>query len=99
VCILLSMTPWLGYQVRPIVIICFTGLLSNLFDSLLGATLQVRFRCSRCDTLTERTSHCAAPTTYHSGIHILTNDGVNFGASVFSALTAYVLLVVFSPVQ
>jgi uncharacterized protein (TIGR00297 family) len=99
VCILLSMTPWLGFQVRPIIIICFTGLLSNLFDSLLGATLQVRFRCSRCDTLTERTSHCAAPAIYDSGIHILTNDGVNFGASVFSALTAYVLIVVFSPVQ
>jgi uncharacterized protein (TIGR00297 family) len=99
VCILLSMIPWLGFQIRPVAIICCTGLLSNLFDSLLGGTVQVRFRCSRCQTLTERTSHCDVPTTYDSGIHVLTNDGVNFSASVFSALTAYSLLIISGPVQ
>jgi uncharacterized protein (TIGR00297 family) len=54
------------------------GVAGGLADSLLGATVQARFRCARCGAVGEaarcRCGAAAAPT---SGIAWLTNDAVN----------------------
>lgn len=95
-CIFMSMIPWLGFDFRSFCIICFSGFLANLSDSLLGATLQVRYRCPRCQGITERLHHCDnTRTEYYKGIRILTNDGVNFLASICGALSAFILVMVF----
>lgn len=65
----------------------FIGLAAMFVDSLLGETLQVKYRCSICGQLTERKEHHQQPTQYVRGLPWLDNDGVNF-----LSLTVAVLL-------
>lgn len=65
------------------------GVTGALADSLAGATIQARRRCSSCDTLTERTIHSCGTTTVHAGgIPWLSNDAVNLLCGAVGALTA-----------
>lgn len=62
------------------------GVAGLLTDSVVGATLQARYHCARCDTATERTVHvCGAPTRHAHGWRVLDNDGVNFLATAIGA--------------
>jgi uncharacterized protein (TIGR00297 family) len=62
----------------------FTGMLA---DSLLGAAVQGRFRCPRCEMPSEwRVHRCGSPTVPQGGWVWLDNDGVNAAASAFGAL-------------
>ncbi len=66
------------------------GVLGMLVDSLLGATLQGRFHCPRCDRATEQRIHrCGARSSVTGGLPWLTNDGVNAAATTFAALAGY----------
>lgn len=65
------------------------GIAGMLLDSLLGATLQGRFHCPRCQRPTERRRHsCGTDTELTGGLAWLTNDGVNGLATAAAALAA-----------
>jgi uncharacterized protein (TIGR00297 family) len=65
------------------------GVAGALADSLVGATIQARRRCSSCDALTERTIHsCGTPTVQAGGIPWLSNDAVNLVCAAVGAATA-----------
>jgi uncharacterized protein (TIGR00297 family) len=65
------------------------GVAGALADSLAGATIQARRRCSSCDALSERTIHsCGTPTVHAGGIPWLSNDGVNLLCGAVGAATA-----------
>ena len=69
-----------------------SGLMGSLFDSLLGATVQVMYYCPTCNKETERPIHnCGTPTTLLRGISWMNNDAVNFLATLFGALVAMLL--------
>ena len=54
------------------------GIAGSTVDSLLGATVQARRRCDRCDEPTERETHrCGERTRVVGGLRWLDNDGVN----------------------
>ncbi|MTD38464.1 DUF92 domain-containing protein [Erwinia sp. CPCC 100877] len=76
-------------QVLLIPLIC--GCANSLIDSLLGATLQVKYRCSVCEAITERRIHHHQPTIKASGISWLTNDWVNFFSGALTILLSSVL--------
>ena len=80
-----------------ILIVSLAGLAGSLLDSVLGATLQARYRCPHCSTETEhKTLHsCGKPTVLVSGWRWLNNDAVNFTSSIFGAVMAVVLWVGF----
>ncbi len=62
----------------------FSGMLA---DSLLGATVQGRFRCPRCDEPSEwRVHRCGVATIRQGGWPWLDNDGVNALATGAAAL-------------
>lgn len=62
------------------------GLLGSLADSLLGASLQARFRCVMCAALTEQPRHCGRPSELISGYAWITNDTVNSLATLIGGL-------------
>jgi uncharacterized protein (TIGR00297 family) len=71
------------------------GVLGSILDSVLGATLQVQYRCEDCDKVTEQHPHheaCGSETTYYRGIAWIDNDTVNWIANAFGALIALMWL-------
>lgn len=76
-------------------IVAVAGIAGALVDSVLGATVQERRRCPRCDEATERRVHsCGTPTMYAGGLGWMTNDAVNFVATMAGAAVAAALRVV-----
>jgi uncharacterized protein (TIGR00297 family) len=74
-----------------ITIALLSGALGSVFDSVLGATVQVHYRCSSCGVQTEQhPTHeaCGEETTYEGGLSWLDNDVVNLFANAFGALLA-----------
>ena len=88
--------PFNVLSIYSVIVAAAAGFLGNIFDSLLGSLLQVKYRCNVCDMLTEKQEHCGKPTVYYSGIKFLDNDMVNLLSGVFAAILAvtisYVLL-------
>lgn len=75
-----------------VVTVTLGGFGGALFDSVLGATVQVKYYCPSCRKITEqRTHHCGTKTLHHSGIELVDNDFVNLAASVFGGLFAALL--------
>jgi uncharacterized protein (TIGR00297 family) len=71
------------------------GIAGALADSLLGALVQERRHCPRCDLATERRVHdCGAATELAGGIAWLDNDLVNLCATMVGAVVAGALAVV-----
>ncbi len=65
------------------------GLSGSTFDSLLGATVQGIYYCSRCQKETESKVHrCGQPTRHLRGWRWLNNDLVNFVSSIVGSLLA-----------
>ncbi|MBR7117452.1 MAG: DUF92 domain-containing protein [Clostridia bacterium] len=62
-----------------------SAFLGAVFDSFLGSVFQVKYRCSVCGKLTERTEHCKAPTQHLSGLKLVDNDVVNLLSGLFAA--------------
>jgi uncharacterized protein (TIGR00297 family) len=54
------------------------GFLAMIVDSILGSTVQARFRCPRCNEVTERRLHrCGSRTEWQGGRRWLDNSAVN----------------------
>jgi uncharacterized protein (TIGR00297 family) len=65
------------------------GLLGTVADSILGATLQARYRCPGCGCGTEQAQHrCGTAAEHVSGLRWIDNDVVNLLATTVGAITA-----------
>jgi len=72
--------------------IAAAGVLGGLGDSLLGATVQAKRHCPRCNRWTERATHdCGVATEHRRGWRWMTNDTVNLGATFIGAAAAVLL--------
>lgn len=67
--------------------------LSQFLDSLMGATMQVRYKCLACGIRTEKREHCkGAPTEKISGLRWMTNDAVNIASVGFTILVLAIFI-------
>lgn len=67
-------------------IIFISSFLGNMVDSLLGATLQAKYKCISCGKITESKTHCNKNTKFIKGISIIDNDKVNIIACLIGVL-------------
>jgi uncharacterized protein (TIGR00297 family) len=79
-------------DLKTIIFVALAGMAGSLGDSMLGATLQVQFRCEVCGKQTEHRAHCGSPTEQIAGVAWVNNDVVNLACSAVGAFTAWVLL-------
>jgi len=79
----------LGWPVRIAVASIVGGIAGSTLDSILGATLQQRRWCERCNRATERLVHdCGTPTRPMGGFAALNNDTVNVLCGLAGGLLA-----------
>ncbi len=74
------------FGVGEIILISLSGFAGALIDSALGSLLQVKYRCSVCGKITERTEHCGEPTMSFSGVSWMDNDAVNLLSSLSASI-------------
>ena len=73
------------------------GVVGALVDSLAGATIQARRRCTSCDAFTERETHsCGARTIHAGGASWMTNDAVNLLCAASGASAAVLVMGAFA---
>lgn len=77
----------LGWTMSLVAAVAVAGVAGAFFDSLLGATLQMRRWCRTCARETEQTWHsCGAATEPRRGLSWVDNDVVNFLSTVAGGL-------------
>lgn len=73
-----------GILILSIAIGGFTG---NIMDSYIGAELQAKFRCIKCDRIVESPNHCRSKSVHIDGVRWLDNHTVNFISGLVGGLT------------
>lgn len=87
------LTPAYSRSPAIILVAAIAGLVSALFDSFLGATVQQIYYCDHCQKDTERVVHsCGTTTRPLRGWSWMDNDVVNFLASVIGAAVGAALV-------
>jgi len=91
---LLIFSVYLSFQFtfRDVLLITIIGLAAQIFDSILGASLQAKYRCLRCEKTCEQNKHCTgAGTKLISGWKSMNNDVVNWLSAVFAAFAGWLV--------
>ncbi|WP_047375417.1 DUF92 domain-containing protein [Exiguobacterium sp. ZOR0005] len=81
--------PFLGLGATMTFVLIAFGLSGSVVDTLLGATVQRKYRCRVCGKLTEKRLHHNESTAYVSGWRFLGNDAVNFLAIASAAAICF----------
>lgn len=69
------------------------GFLGNILDTLLGAFIQVTYRCPACDMVVESKWHCHCQTVYLGGRTLVNNDLVNLSSCGLASLLGILFFV------
>lgn len=85
-----------GFGLRGVLAVVIGGATGSVFDSLLGATVQVQYRCTRCGKITERHTHHELPTQWERGLRWMNNDAVNLLATLCGAAVTAMIASLFS---
>ena len=67
-------------------LIVIAALFGNFSDSIIGATIQVKYKCKVCKKITEKRRHCDSETLYNNGVKFVNNDLVNILGGISSML-------------
>ena len=94
--IALSSVFWLNVKnFYYIIFIIFAGIVGNLSDSILGASLQVKYKCSVCSEIVEKPVHCEQSALLIKGFKWINNDIVNLATAVIGGLFGFLFIEIF----
>ena len=99
----IPLSAWLAWPARSTILfwridpaeiltVAWAGFVASFADSVLGASIQAQYQCVRCGATTERRVHCDRPAVQRRGWRWVTNDVVNFIASLLGVLFAWLIL-------
>ncbi len=74
-----------------VAVVAMGGFGGALVDSLLGATVQAKYRCFQCGEVVESAQHCGSPAEPAGGWRWMNNDAVNLFCTLTAALVAFVI--------
>lgn len=80
-----------SFSMTMIFIITVFGFLGNIFDTLLGQTIQIKYKCKICNKITEKRNHCHSYGMKTKGYLFLNNDSVNFLSILLTTFIAYLI--------
>lgn len=93
VVVVLFSSPWLNtYPAFLIFVLIILGFIGSFIDSILGGTIQAKYKCSKCGEISERNHHCGVPATLFSGFKWMNNDLVNFSSGIISSIFLVIIL-------
>lgn len=81
------------HQFSSFLAILLSGFLGTIVDSVLGSTIQVKYKCQKCLQITEREEHCQIKTKYYKGFKFINNDCVNFLSNVSTSIISYIIII------
>lgn len=87
--IVLATYPFMTLDFEVTLALIALGLIGSVVDTLLGATVQRKYRCRVCVKQTEKQMHHGEATEYVKGWHWLGNDAVNFASITAAALICF----------
>ncbi len=82
-------------SLKMFLVIGISAFIGTVFDSFLGSVFQIKFKCTVCGELTEKETHCDAPTRQVSGFAFFDNDVVNLFSGLFASVIAIVCCILF----
>lgn len=82
-----------SFEFKDFLIIISAAFAGVVFDSILGSLLQIKYRCEKCNKITEKQIHCDSATVKSSGLAFVDNNTVNFVSNTFSAFLALALVI------
>ncbi|MCQ2592694.1 MAG: DUF92 domain-containing protein [Treponema sp.] len=68
------------------ILLVIITLFGNLLDSVMGSRLQIKYKCEKCGTITEKKLHCQQETLPYSGFSWMNNSIVNLISNSVTAL-------------
>jgi len=72
-------------------IFVISGFLGSVVDSILGATIQAKYKCIKCGSIIESSLHCGYPAILIKGFESIDNHMVNFLSSLFGGVASVTL--------
>lgn len=82
-----------GYIINYLIIILMSGF-GSFIDSVMGAYLQGKFKCSKCRRIVETKVHCNKETKLVKGFSFMNNDMVNLISNVMVFVVTYMLMII-----
>jgi len=82
---------WAGFNINIFLSIVIAGFGAGIIDSILGASLQIQYKCKECGKTVEKEKHCGVSTQSEKGFYFFTNDVVNLICSISGALILIVI--------
>ncbi len=75
--------------------IIFAGIIGNIFDSIIGASIQAKYRCTVCSKIIEKNFHCNQAAVLKKGFKYISNDMVNLAAAITGGLFGILFIEIF----
>jgi uncharacterized protein (TIGR00297 family) len=82
---------WTNKLIFYFLIVLLCGFIGSIVDSILGATIQAKYKCKVCDKITEKRDHHDIETMHVKGFKIINNDVVNFISPLIATILAILM--------